>query len=77
MLKILGAKGYPKHPAQTPLEYARTSREHQPPVSAEVIDEMSQAYVRWRYGAQTPNINQLRQRLRDLIKNTRQLRTSK
>ena len=77
MLKILGAKGYPKHPAQTPLEYARTSREHQPPASAEVIDEISQAYVRWRYGSQTPNINQLRQRLRDLIKNTRQLGTSK
>lgn len=73
MLKILGAKGYPKHPAQTPLEYARTSREHQPPASVEVIDEISQAYVRWRYGAQTPNINQLRQRLRDLIKNSRQL----
>lgn len=73
MLKILGAKGYAKHPAQTPLEYARTTREHQPPVSAEVIDEISQAYVRWRYGGQTPNIKQLRQRLRDLSKNTRQL----
>ncbi|HAA28399.1 MAG TPA: transglutaminase [Cyanobacteria bacterium UBA8553] len=77
MLKILGTKGYPKHPAQTPLEYARTSREYQPPVSAEVIDEISQAYVHWRYGGHTPNINQLRKRLRDLIKNTRQLRTSK
>ena len=74
MLRILGSKGYAKHPAQTPLEYARVSREHQPPASAEVIDEISQAYVRWRYGGQTPNIKQLRQRLRDLIKSTQQLR---
>jgi len=74
MLKILGAKGYTKHPAQTPLEYARASHQHQPPATAEVIDEISQAYVRWRYGSHTPNIKQLRQRLRDLIKSTQQLK---
>ncbi len=74
MLRVLGAKGYAKHPAQTPLEYARVSREQQPPASAEVIDEISQAYVRWRYGGQTPNMKQLRQRLRDLIKSTQQLK---
>jgi hypothetical protein len=77
MLKILAAKGYNKHPAQTPLEYARLSRQNHSPVSAEVIDEISQAYVRWRYGNQIPNIKLLRQRLRDLIRNTRQLRVSK
>ena len=74
MLRVLGAKGYAKHPAQTPLEYARVSREQQPPASAEVIDEISQAYVRWRYGGQTPNVKQLRQRLRDLIKSTQQMK---
>ncbi len=74
MLRVLGAKGYAKHPAQTPLEYARVSREQQSPASAEVIDEISQAYVRWRYGGQTPNMKQLRQRLRDLIKSTQQLK---
>ena len=74
MLRVLGTKGYAKHPAQTPLEYARVSREQQPPASAEVIDEISQAYVRWRYGGQTPNMKQLRQRLRDLIKSTQQLK---
>jgi len=74
MLKILGAKGYTKHPAQTPLEYASLSRQHQPLASAEVIEEISQAYVRWRYGGQMPNIKQLRQRLRDLIKSTQQLK---
>jgi hypothetical protein len=74
MVRILGTKGYAKHPAQTPLEYAKASRQHQPPTSAEVIDEISQAYVRWRYGDQKPNIKQLRQRLRDLVKSTQPLK---
>lgn len=71
MLKILSNKGYPKHPAQTPFEYVKVSREHHSPDTVEVIDEISQAYVRWRYAQHTPNIQQLRQRLRDLMKSTR------
>jgi transglutaminase-like putative cysteine protease len=74
MLRILGAKGYAKHPAQTPFEYASLSRQHHSPTIAEAIEEISQAYVYWRYGSQTPNIKQLRQRLRDLIKSTQQLK---
>jgi transglutaminase-like putative cysteine protease len=70
MLGILASKGYPKHPAQTPFEYVKTSREHHSPATVEVIEEISQAYVRWRYAQHTPNIQQLRQRLRDLIKST-------
>ncbi|NER46659.1 MAG: DUF3488 domain-containing protein [Symploca sp. SIO1A3] len=68
MLKVLSAKGYRKHPAQTPLEYAKTMGQKQPPASAEVIDEISQAYVRWRYGGHKPNIQQLRQRFKSWIK---------
>lgn len=71
MLSILSTKGYPKHPAQTPFEYVKISREHHSPDTVEVIDEISQAYVRWRYDQHTPNIQQLRQRLRDLMKSTR------
>ncbi|MBD2126763.1 DUF3488 and DUF4129 domain-containing transglutaminase family protein [Microcoleus sp. ZQ-A2] len=74
MLRLLSTNGYTKHPAQTPLEYARGSHQHHAPPSAEVIDEISQAYVSWRYGNQTPNIKHLRQRLRDLIKSTQQLK---
>jgi predicted Rdx family selenoprotein len=74
MLKLLSTNGYTKHPAQTPLEYARESRQHHASPSTEVIDEISQAYVSWRYGNQTPNIKHLRQRLRDLIKSTQQLK---
>ncbi|NEO97809.1 MAG: DUF3488 domain-containing protein [Symploca sp. SIO2E9] len=68
MLKVLGKKGYIKHPAQTPLEYARSMRQHQPSVAAEVIEEISQAYVSWRYGAIKPNLKQLQRRLRELGK---------
>jgi transglutaminase-like putative cysteine protease len=74
MLKLLSTKGYTKHPAQTPLEYARVSRQHHPPASAQVIEEISQAYVRWRYGGHTPNTKQLRQRLRDLIKSMQSIK---
>lgn len=73
MLKVLKARGYIKHPAQTPLEYARVMRQQQSSESATVIDDISQAYVRWRYGKQTPNIDELRQRLRQWIKTTRRL----
>ncbi|NER21147.1 MAG: DUF3488 domain-containing protein [Symploca sp. SIO1C2] len=68
MLKVLSAKGYRKHPAQTPLEYAKNMGQKQPSASAEVIDEISQAYVRWRYGGYQPNIQQLRQRFKSWIK---------
>jgi len=74
MLTLLSTKGYTKHPAQTPLEYAQVSRQHHSPDSAEVINEISQAYVSWRYGERTPNIKHLRQRLRDLMKSTQQLK---
>jgi transglutaminase-like putative cysteine protease len=68
MLKTLGTEGYAKHPAQTPLEYAQISRQHHSPTSAQVIEEISQAYVSWRYGRQSPNIKRLRQLLQELIK---------
>ncbi|HBB33551.1 MAG TPA: transglutaminase [Cyanobacteria bacterium UBA9273] len=73
MLKVSGGKGYVKHPAQTPLEYASSMRQHQSPAAAEVIEEISQAYVRWRYGSVRPNIQQLRLRLQELIKSYRKL----
>jgi transglutaminase-like putative cysteine protease len=73
MLHTLGAKGYRKHPAQTPSEYALGLRQHLQSASAEIIDEISSAYVSWRYGTQTPNIKYLQQRLRALIKSTQRL----
>lgn len=70
MLKWATQKGLGKHPAQTPLEYAQVSYQHHSSATAEVIDEICQAYVSWRYGGHTPNVNRLRQRWQELQKNT-------
>ena len=61
MLKDLASRGFAKQKAQTPLEYAETMRGNHPTDEAEVIEEVSQAYVRWKYGGEAGNLAQLRQ----------------
>lgn len=61
MLKWTANKGLAKHPAQTPLEYARDSYQHHPLDTALVIDEICRAYVGWRYGGQTLDLNEINQ----------------
>jgi transglutaminase-like putative cysteine protease len=68
MLQWTTEKGLGKHPAQTPLEYAQVSYQQHPRETAQVIDEICQAYVSWRYGGHIPNWQQLRQRWQDLNK---------
>ncbi len=68
MLKWATQKGLGKHPAQTPLEFARLSYDHHSSGIAEVIDEICQAYVSWRYGGYPPDLNRLQQRWRELNK---------
>jgi protein-glutamine gamma-glutamyltransferase len=74
MLQVLSTKGYTKHPAQTPLEYALICRQQQSQAAAEIIEEITNAYVSWRYGGQMANFKQIKKRLRDLIKTTQQLK---
>jgi transglutaminase-like putative cysteine protease len=62
MLQWLAAKGFRKHPSQTTLEYAKFSYQNHPVAIAEVIDEISQAYVSWRYGNRSPDLPHLQQR---------------
>ncbi|BAY63917.1 transglutaminase domain-containing protein [Calothrix brevissima NIES-22] len=64
MLQWTAKKGLGKHPAQTPLEYARVAYQHHSPANAEIIDEICQAYVSWRYGGYSPNMQQLREKWR-------------
>lgn len=73
MLGILKEKGYPKHPAQTPLEYAHISHQHHQDSTAGIIQEISQAYVSWRYGQHQPNINHLQEQLKELISSVKSL----
>jgi len=62
MLQWTAAQGLGKHPAQTPLEYAKAARKYHPQAMAELIEDICQAYVGWRYGGYTPNCPQLWQR---------------
>ncbi|MBE9119742.1 DUF3488 domain-containing protein [Tychonema sp. LEGE 07199] len=66
MLKDLASRGFAKQKAQTPLEYAEAMRGNHATDEAEVIDEVSQAYVRWKYGGEAGNLSQLRQLVENL-----------
>lgn len=68
MLQWTAQKGLGKHPAQTPLEYAQVSYQQHPRETAQVIDEICQAYVSWRYGGNSPNWQELQQRWKELQK---------
>ncbi|MDJ0659411.1 MAG: DUF3488 and DUF4129 domain-containing transglutaminase family protein [Crocosphaera sp.] len=68
MLRVLKAKGYPKHPAQTPLEYVNVSYQQHPQEQAQIIDEISHAYVSWRYGDNDQNVDYLKQQFIALVK---------
>ncbi|MEM7553801.1 MAG: DUF3488 and DUF4129 domain-containing transglutaminase family protein [Cyanobacteria bacterium P01_A01_bin.84] len=67
MIRSLSQKGNFKHPSQTPYEYTQVSYQYNSPAIAGVVDEICQAYVKWRYGGHTPDVNQLQQKWR-LIK---------
>ncbi|MEO0373047.1 MAG: DUF3488 and DUF4129 domain-containing transglutaminase family protein [Cyanobacteria bacterium P01_A01_bin.17] len=67
MLDQLRERGLPKRSQQTPQEYVRQIQ-RQSPGLADVVDEISHAYVGWRYGGRSANLPYLRQRLRVLMK---------
>ncbi|NET00899.1 MAG: DUF3488 domain-containing protein [Sphaerospermopsis sp. SIO1G1] len=69
MLQWTAQNGFGKHPAQTPLEYAQVSYDQHSQETAEVIEEICQAYVSWRYGGSDPNYQQLQSKWQGLQKN--------
>lgn len=58
----------PKHPAQTPLEYAQIVRETRSTSTSILVTEISQAYTAWRYGAEAQQIDRLQELLTSLTK---------
>jgi transglutaminase-like putative cysteine protease len=68
MLNGLAKQGFRKHPTQTPLEYAHQAKDLHSPEQAKTIQEISENYVQWRYGGQTPNVSELQQRLQAIQK---------
>ncbi len=77
MLEVLKVGGHGKHPAQTPLEYAKIARESHSAAQGEVITEISQAYVSWRYGGQMANLPYLQQQLKALKRSLRKIKLGK
>jgi transglutaminase-like putative cysteine protease len=75
MLLILKEKGYSKNPAQTPLEYAKNFHEDYNEARAEIIEEISQAYVSWLYGNYPQNIPYLQQQLSALKRSFKKLKS--
>jgi protein-glutamine gamma-glutamyltransferase len=66
MLRNLSVEGYIKHPATTPLEYAATLKEHYPPATVTIVEEVSHAYVAWRYGQHPADVGYLKRLLTGL-----------
>ncbi|MBD3880139.1 DUF3488 domain-containing protein [Phormidium tenue FACHB-886] len=66
MLRWLADHGSRKPAYLTPLEYARDCRTRYSPEIAEAIDQISEAYVRWRYGGENGEGESMRQVLKTL-----------
>ncbi|WP_069790106.1 transglutaminase TgpA family protein [Cyanobacterium sp. IPPAS B-1200] len=76
MIDFLGAKGYPKHKAQTPREYAQRLRDFLATEQLEIIDLISDNFVAWYYGKQDYNIDYLRSQY-NLLKSSFKSKVSK
>jgi transglutaminase-like putative cysteine protease len=58
----------PKHPAQTPLEYAQLIRDTRSSSLSTVVTEISQSYTAWRYGQEAQQVDRLQELLTTLKK---------
>ncbi|AKG22855.1 transglutaminase TgpA family protein [Calothrix sp. 336/3] len=67
MLRWESTKGFRKHSAQTPLEYSKAAYQHHTSEIAEVIEEICQAYVSWRYGDNKPDMGRLQYRWQKVV----------
>ncbi|MEM8808482.1 MAG: DUF3488 and DUF4129 domain-containing transglutaminase family protein [Cyanobacteria bacterium P01_G01_bin.38] len=60
MLQQLATQGYGKSQAQTPFEYAEQLQREPGFVHKSGVEKIVEAYVRWRYGGETPNLERVR-----------------
>ncbi|MGD1702183.1 transglutaminase TgpA family protein [Dapis sp. BLCC M229] len=66
MLSLMASKGLVKRGFQTPFEYTKAIQEYNSINEVEIIEEISQAYVGWRYGSKEVNLTRLKKLLRSL-----------
>lgn len=71
MLDLLANEGNPKHPHETPFEYARRLHQTAAQPVATLVSDISQAYVSWRYGQQNRHLSQVQQQFQTLRKQVR------
>jgi len=62
MLRWLADQHIRKSPSNTPMEFARIAQQQQP-AHGELIHQISQSYVMWRYGGRVGDLSRLRQQL--------------
>ena len=73
MLTLLADRGIVKHPSQTPFEYLETVVSTVDRSQSEVVEEISQAYVSWRYGDYEANVDYLQGNLKHLKRSFQRL----
>ncbi len=66
MLRFLSEQGIQKHPTETPLEYAQQVSLVYPFHKAKIVSELSHAYIAWKYGNVSPDIERLQQHFQRL-----------
>jgi transglutaminase-like putative cysteine protease len=66
--QMLAHLAIPKHPAQTPLEYAQTVRDNRSAALGTAATEISRSYTAWRYGAEAQQVDRLQELLTTLKK---------
>ncbi|MEM9164046.1 MAG: DUF3488 and DUF4129 domain-containing transglutaminase family protein [Cyanobacteria bacterium P01_F01_bin.4] len=66
MLQRLAAQGYAKSQAQTPFEYAEQLKREPGFGHKSGVGEIVEAYVRWRYGGEMPNLERVREEVNRL-----------
>lgn len=71
MLSLMASKGLVKPSFQTPYEYTKSVQEYNSINQVEIIEEISQAYVGWRYGGKEVNLIRLKNLLRSLKRSIR------
>lgn len=66
MLQLLANRGVPKHLHETPFEYTRRLHLKGEGAIADLVTEISQIYVSWRYGRQTYDLSDVHLRFQTL-----------
>ncbi|MBE9156187.1 DUF3488 domain-containing protein [Nodosilinea sp. LEGE 06152] len=71
MLTWFAHQGLGKTPAETPIEYGQRLYQQTKTQSAQAANEITHAYVRWRYGGEPQNLDYLGKKLKTIRQSSR------